>query len=75
MVSVVVRDQDGRYVLIPKVQGFQFLLNTPDSHPGVYEDAGTGAQQKGTVAAAAAGKTHEPHHGRCSSSQYLPMTP
>jgi hypothetical protein len=66
---VVVRDQDGRYIVIAQVQGFQLFFDAADAHAGVYENAGGGAQKKGAIAAAAAGETYELHHGRFSSSQ------
>ena len=74
VVSVLVRDEDGRYIVEAQMQGFQLFLDAANAHAGVYQNAGMGTQQEGTVAAAAAGETHEAHHGRCSSSQYLPIT-
>jgi hypothetical protein len=44
VVPVVMGYQDGRYILIPKMQELQFLLDTADTYAGINQDTGTGAE-------------------------------
>ena len=69
VVSMVVRDQDGRYVGISQMQALQLFLDAADPYAGIDHDAGMRTQKQGTVPATSAGETDKPHHRRSSFSQ------
>ena len=78
MVAMVVGDEDRLETVEIQGQALENPFHPADAHTGVDENAGRGhprpvPEQEVTVAAAAAGKTQEPHQFE-SSSQYREIT-